>query len=58
MLKTGWWSMDIKIELDGEPVSLNELSDNSRTHILQCIQEGYECGALTEEVDDSEEELD
>ena len=56
MMKTGWWSVDFTLTLDGEEVSFDELSDNSRQHIIDCLKEGYEQGELIEEDEEGEQE--
>ena len=55
MMKTGWWSVDFTLTLEGEEVRFDDLSDNSRQHIIDCLKEGYEQGELIEEDDEDEE---
>lgn len=58
MMKSGWWSVDFTITLDGEEIDFSELSEMSQEHILKLVSEGYESGEVSEEWDDEEDEDD
>ena len=56
MMKSGWWSVDFTITLDGEEIDFSELSEMSQEYILKLVSEGYESGEVYEEWDDDEDE--
>ena len=58
MMKSGWWSVDFTITLDGEEIDFSELSEMSQEYILKLVSEGYESGEVSEEWDDDEDEED
>jgi len=55
--KLGWWEVNFDLKLEGEDVSFDDLSDNTREHIIRCISEGYTSGEIVEdeETDDDDE---
>lgn len=52
MTKTGWWSVDFDITLEGESIKFQDLDDCSQEYILEKISEGYTNGEVVEEDDD------
>lgn len=52
MTKTGWWSVDFDITLEGENIRFEDLDECSQEHILRKIFEGYTNGEVVEEDDD------
>ena len=52
MTKTGWWSVDFDITLEGEEVRFEDLDEFSQEHILRNISEGYTNGEVVEEDDE------
>jgi hypothetical protein len=52
MTKTGWWSVDFNITLEGENVRFEDLDECSQEYILRKISEGYTNGEVVEEDDD------
>jgi formylmethanofuran dehydrogenase subunit E len=49
----GWWMVKLEIQIHGERVRFDTLSDVSREHILQCIKDGRNQGDLFEEMDNN-----
>ena len=56
MTKTGWWTVNFDITLDGQTISFDSLDDASQQHIVECIREGYRQGEVVMETDDEENE--
>jgi len=54
--KIGWWKVNFELTLEGEEVRFDDLSDNTREHIIQCLKEGYIEGEIVEEIEDEDEE--
>ena len=52
MTKTGWWSVNFEITLEGEPVQFKDLDEISQEHITKCIKAGYVSGEVIEEVEE------
>ena len=52
MTKTGWWSVDFDITLEGETVRFDDLDECSQEHILRKISEGYTNREVVKEDDD------
>lgn len=52
MTKSGWWSVDFDLTLDGEDVRFSDLSETTQEHIAEAIKEGYCCGEIIEESDE------
>ena len=49
MAKTGWWSIELELTLDGEDVRWDDLDECTQEHIAECIREGYTSGEICEE---------
>lgn len=47
--KTGWWSVNLELTLDGEDVRWEDLSMDTQSHILEQVAEGYYQGEIIEE---------
>lgn len=47
--KTGWWSVEFDLTLDGEKVRWEDLSMDTQAHILESIDGGYWQGEIIEE---------
>lgn len=58
MTKTGWWSVQFNVTLEGIGIDFGELSEGSREHILKLIADGCVAGEVVEETDDEEEDDD
>lgn len=56
MMKTGWWSVNFELTLDGEEVFWDDLDEATQEHIVECVRDGYECGEIVMETDDEDEE--
>lgn len=54
MMKTGWWSINFELTLDGEKVFWDDLDEVTQEHIAECIKEGYMCGEIIVEGDSIE----
>ena len=52
MTKTGWWSVNFDITLEGEEVKFEDLDECSQEHILHLIADGYKSGEVVEETDE------
>lgn len=48
-VKTGWWSVEFDVTLDGETIRFDDLSETSQEHIIRQIAEGYRQGEIVEE---------
>lgn len=49
MSKTGWWSINFDITLDGKEVCFDDLSESAQEHILYLIMNGHRHGEVVEE---------
>ena len=49
MAKTGWWSIELELTLDGEDVRWDDLDECTQEHIADCIRDGYISGEICEE---------
>lgn len=56
MTKTGWWTVNFDITLEGESVRFCDLDETSQDHILECIRDGCRQGEVVMETDDEENE--
>lgn len=56
MMKTGWWSVNFELTLDGEEVFWDDLDEATQEHITECVRNGYQCGEIVVETDDEEED--
>ena len=54
-VKTGWWKASFDMNLNGEDVRFEDLSETSQEHILNCIRDGCSHGQLVEDIEDQEE---
>lgn len=52
MTKTGWWSVNFDLTLDGENVRFEDLDECTQEHIAEMIKEGYYSGEIIEEFED------
>ena len=55
MSKTGWWSVDFDLTLEGRNVRFQDLSEATQEHIADMIKEGYSSGEIVEEGDDTDD---
>lgn len=53
MMKTGCWSVNFELTMEGEDVRWEDLDERTQEHIAACIKEGYTSG---ETVAEDEEE--
>ena len=56
MTKTGWWTVNFDITLEGETIRFCDLDEASQEHILECIKDGCRQGEVVMETDDEENE--
>lgn len=49
MNKQGYWSIEFKIELNGEEATIEDLSEETKSEIAEKIIEGYSGGEINEE---------
>lgn len=49
MKKQGYWSVEFKIELNGEEATIEDLSEETKAEIAEKIIEGYSGGEINEE---------
>lgn len=49
MTKLGSWAVSFDIELDGEEIEFEKLSESTQEHIAEMIKEGYYHGEIVEE---------
>lgn len=53
MMKTGYWSVNFELTMEGEEVRWDDLDEATQEHIAECIKEGYISGEIV--TDDDEE---
>lgn len=56
MTKSGWWSVNWDLTLEGVPVQWDDLDECTQEHILKSIMEGYTGGEIVIEADDDDDE--
>jgi hypothetical protein len=54
-MKTGWWKINFDLNIEGEKVTWDDLSDTTQEHILRQVAQGYINGEICE---DNEEDDD
>jgi len=47
--KTGFWKVNFELNLEGEEVRFDDLSDETREHIIKSISDGFTSGEIIEE---------
>ena len=52
MTKTGWWTVDFNITLEGKDIRFEDLDECSQEHILECIKDGCCQGEVVMETED------
>lgn len=52
MIKEGYWQIDLKIVVNGEEVTIDELSEETKSQIAEKILDGYCAGEIKEETED------
>ncbi len=50
--KQGFWQVDLKIMLNGEESTIDDLTEETKTQIAEKIIEGYCAGEVNEEFED------
>lgn len=53
-MKTGWWSVNFDLTLEGEDVLWESLDEATQEHIAECIKEGYCGGEIVMEENEDE----
>ena len=56
MTKSGWWSVNFELTVEGEEVRWDDLDEATQEHIAECIKEGCVSGEIVMETDDPEDE--
>ena len=54
MMKTGFWSVEFQITLEGQKIRWDDLSEATQEYIAEKIKEGYCSGEVVEEEDGAE----
>lgn len=52
MAKKGYWQVEFTLSLDGKDVEFDDLSEETRKHIIEEILDGYTGGEIEEETED------
>ena len=56
-MKTGWWKVKFDITLEGVGVDFDELSEDSKRHILGLMAQGCVAGEVIEDGGDDDGEV-
>jgi len=54
--KTGWWKVNFELNLEGEDVRFEDLSDTTKEYILERISKGFIQGEILELEEEETEE--
>jgi hypothetical protein len=52
MKKQGYWSVELKIMINGEEATIEDLSEETKAEIAEKIIDGYKGGEINEETED------
>lgn len=51
MKKQGYWSVELKIMINGEEATFEDLSEETKAEIIEKITDGYKGGEINEETE-------